>query len=991
MKLKLMRATIYGFGSWVDDTIDFSGESYICIYGENESGKSTLQQFILFMLFGLPPKMRAFYRPKSSGKMGGRLVLMDDNGEEFTIERLDHIRNGAAVCYTPDGGEYNEAWLTDRLKGMTSTTYQSIFSFSGLDLSGIKQMKEEDLGEVLLGIGLTGAKNLHAIEKRLDNQVGDLFKRYGKKPVINQQLATLDDLFASLKKYENEEAAYRDKKAEVQAITDDMMKLQSVLQQAKEEKLRLEKQQQTHPILKEYHYYTQQLSTYPVQLTFPENGLTRLNVLKEKLLPLKSEWSVVTDNLEKYKEKQITLKKQLYDEALYEQAQALLQEKQTYLENKREMNELNKTIQQLDIQMDHELNQLDVGLTKKDLATISFPFYIEQTWNELKSDAGQLNIESDQLQQEELSLQKQRSALQEQKREKEVSVLSTEQVNELTEKMNNYHNRQYMQSLQEASAHNQSKWLALKKQQEKRVTAVFIGSVIAAIVFAIIANVVDHSILYLGSGISLLLGAGQYIWGKQSFKMTEQELYVQANEVSTHTTREEKEKAESLLAKDNQNRRELDMINEQLKALQMKLIQWEERQTTWETKKNRITEKMKTEQENYPFLKQININFWPEFYHTIKHLLHLYNQRMKCLEQYQQQKHFQQVFANRIQGFFEQIIRESDNESVESQLDLMENILTDSRDITSMIKQYDNWIQENNEQQRILQQKMRVYEQEISGLFNTAEVDNEEAFLKKAKQLEEKGKVADKRSEMIHQLSMFFSEQTYKQLLAKELLDERLLHDETEQIKMKMNELEKELDTKRQQLAEANADLAMMESSETYSETMHRFQMEKEELKKSAEEWAILKTAKEMLAGAKRNYREKYVHKVIRHTLAYFGALTDHHYTKIYPPSNNILFQVEASDGIRYNVNELSQGTIDQLYVALRLAISEVMSEEHCLPFMIDDAFVYFDAIRTKRVMDILAEHAREQQIIIFTCKREVLEAAKEARMIHLEKARSHA
>src|SRR5690625_3555339 len=122
------------------------------------------------MLFGLPPKMRSFYRPKSSSKLGGRLTLIDDHGEAFTIERLDQVRNGAAVCYTPDGGEHDEAWLTDRLKGMTSATYQSIYSFSGVDLSGIKQMKEEDLGEVLLGIGLTGAKNLYAIEKRLEDR-----------------------------------------------------------------------------------------------------------------------------------------------------------------------------------------------------------------------------------------------------------------------------------------------------------------------------------------------------------------------------------------------------------------------------------------------------------------------------------------------------------------------------------------------------------------------------------------------------------------------------------------------------------------------------------------------------------------------------------------------------------------------------------------------------------------------------------------------------
>src|SRR5699024_9337 len=137
---------------------------------------------------------------------------------------------------------------------------------------------------------------------------------------------------------------------------------------------------------------------------------------------------------------------------------------------------LNKTMQQLDIQMDHELNQLDVGLTKTDLATISFPFHIEQTWNELKNDADQLNTERDQLQQEELSLQKQQKSLKEQKQDKEDTVLSNQQENELTEKMNNYNIRQYMQSLQEANTHKQSKWLSLKKQQEKRLTAVFIGS-----------------------------------------------------------------------------------------------------------------------------------------------------------------------------------------------------------------------------------------------------------------------------------------------------------------------------------------------------------------------------------------------------------------------------------------------------------------------------------------------------------------------------------
>ncbi|PJH69146.1 hypothetical protein CVR96_27860, partial [Salmonella enterica subsp. enterica serovar Typhimurium] len=71
------------------------------------------------MLFGLPPKQREAFRPKTSGKMGGRLTVHDAEAGLFTIERLDEVRNGQAVCYTPDGGEFDESWLKTFLKGMT--------------------------------------------------------------------------------------------------------------------------------------------------------------------------------------------------------------------------------------------------------------------------------------------------------------------------------------------------------------------------------------------------------------------------------------------------------------------------------------------------------------------------------------------------------------------------------------------------------------------------------------------------------------------------------------------------------------------------------------------------------------------------------------------------------------------------------------------------------------------------------------------------------
>ena len=67
-----------------------------------------------------------------------------------------------------------------------------------------------------------------------------------------------------------------------------------------------------------------------------------------------------------------------------------------------------------------------------------------------------------------------------------------------------------------------------------------------------------------------------------------------------------------------------------------------------------------------------------------------------------------------------------------------------------------------------------------------------------------------------------------------------------------------------------------------------------------------------------------------------------------------------------------SDGTVDQLYLALRLAVAEELTPE--APLVLDDALVRFDETRLAAAMDILAETADHKQVILFTCqKREKL------------------
>ena len=76
---------------------------------------------------------------------------------------------------------------------------------------------------------------------------------------------------------------------------------------------------------------------------------------------------------------------------------------------------------------------------------------------------------------------------------------------------------------------------------------------------------------------------------------------------------------------------------------------------------------------------------------------------------------------------------------------------------------------------------------------------------------------------------------------------------------------------------------------------------------------------------------------------------------------------VELENGEYISVNRLSAGTIDELYLSLRLSMLDEISNEK-MPIILDEVFVYFDDERLKNSLIFLAEQSKEHQIIIFTC-----------------------
>lgn len=76
---------------------------------------------------------------------------------------------------------------------------------------------------------------------------------------------------------------------------------------------------------------------------------------------------------------------------------------------------------------------------------------------------------------------------------------------------------------------------------------------------------------------------------------------------------------------------------------------------------------------------------------------------------------------------------------------------------------------------------------------------------------------------------------------------------------------------------------------------------------------------------------------------------------------------VEIGNGDYISAERLSSGTIDQLYLSLRLAILDSMADEK-IPIILDEAFSHFDDTRLNNILKYINNKFNDRQLIIFTC-----------------------
>jgi len=140
--------------------------------------------------------------------------------------------------------------------------------------------------------------------------------------------------------------------------------------------------------------------------------------------------------------------------------------------------------------------------------------------------------------------------------------------------------------------------------------------------------------------------------------------------------------------------------------------------------------------------------------------------------------------------------------------------------------------------------------------------------------------------------------------------------------------------------------------------------------------YRALTRAQETMQQATQELQRRFAPRISKRTQELFAHLTGQRYQRLSLGQDLSLSVGTQEENTLRGTLWRSDGTVDQLYLALRLAVAEELTP--CAPLVLDDALVRFDDMRLAAALEILREEARQKQVIVFTCQGRELALNKE-------------
>ncbi len=973
---------IYGFGRIENLKVNFSSRFQV-IYGLNESGKSTIRAFLHAVLFGFPTKQsqQLRYEPRGNVIWGGMINLETEHGL-ISIERIaGNKAEGEVKVILNDGTVKGNQFLTELTNGLDRETYEQIFSFDIHGLQTLHQLKEEQIGRFLFSAGMTGTDLIYQLENHLQKEMDLLFKKGGRKPVIN----------LLLQRIKNEEKEWKRASELNDQYQNVVKKLEELKQQYIHAVREIEatelKWKHSNEILKKWHYLNERIMIEKSlekeeNLNLPKKGIQRMEQFNEIIYRQRAELESIERYIEQLKKKiENTSKFQLNDE---------------------KKNLANELITHWD-KMNHQLQELEsltysLDIRKKDIHLLK---------SELRLMAGQtewmnipigvaMKMKMKKVLNNDIEIQAKRKEIERViQNETQGKTHIDEMITNIEKRLwdeEKYHSYSQLSRNDDHTnkINREKEWTErelnidserLKRLGEdlnkfSRISILAICLFVGMLIGGLLLNDPFISILSPLWFILLLVKRN----AKMKVKTQKNKIAKLKEKLNELNQPSDKSSEQILNLKDLEEQKHL---RQEWKQWILKLEEIDSRLLSLNVQHESIN---KDELNNEVKINEIRSALYlPEdwevnmFDEALERVIKLQEKTAQYEENNERLAHLNQSidqFDQQLHSVIECIDIEGNKR--EELIQSLKNRLKEEELNLLQVEERLNRIEEKQFEYDKKKRYLLELEKDKEALLKAVLAADDEEFYQIYATYERQGKDQERLQLLKAELGQDLDD-------LKVLPSKMLLEQEGEMLISKIREGKQGLDRYRESIAELQFEKNRLEEGGTHAEKLHQFYQSKSEFNEIANEWSKLAIAKFGLKKTMDRFYQERLPKVIDEAQAIFKQITGEEYRKIVMHGQEPL-QFERKDGRRFEAKELSQATKEQAYIALRLALVQALNSDYQVPLLIDDGFVHFDKIRTDNIMNILDKY-NNNQILLFTCQEHLLTYFNKDQIVHLDRS----
>jgi uncharacterized protein YhaN len=936
--MHIQKLVIFGFGQHEDTTIVLK-DGINVFFGLNEAGKTTIQQFLLSVLFGFPLRNQGLlrYEPKGGGRHGGQVHIVHPEFGKVVIERVKGKSAGDVTVYFEDGTRGEEDALKKVLYRYDRISFESIFSFSIHQLQNFDKMTEEELSRTLLASGTTGVDAITKLEQRATKEMNSLFKKSGKIPEMNVKIEEIRTLEQTLKEARMKIDQYEPAILRITEVDQQLEILKTEENQLQKRNEQLAKYRQAKPLLEQQIQLKVKISAIEQQ-SFPAEGIRRYEALKDRVQELHIQ-------IEQLQQAILQVKQKSNDTSSFnrfkEMDELLSKETEWHHWNLRKQQLTNELEQsKLDMQQQARLlgiktenhfkqvMEMDVSLQKEE--------YFQQVMHRLQQAEETIRFDMQ---------SSERSQIENEEADRKLSQLKSSAPSEADQQQ--VGKLQYLiRQMAELKAHQQIETEPITKKTNTHFmvsTLILLASIIGAISF-------NNWGIAIGG---ILLAAVIFVLLKN---MNQPPAEKQTNDYGVEIA-----KLEQQLSMTEQLAERVRVYNDRL--LQLTEQRQDRLQMTMKIEQNLIASNLKREEAKQTLNEFLKLNGFDGLIQT-----QLFPELFKRIRQIQEMHQLISRKSQELQTIGDQIherlLRMEDilakSLALETAYSHLRDVATSHKENqkeqgNAQIKQKE-WVTHLTEKQQLFEAQSN----EILVLWSEAQVNDESAFYEADNAFREKQSLQHDLWAINAQLDSIG-----KVDLANE--DDQNLQLSTEQLDMESNYLIKTRNELYEEKASLKQQTSSMLSDESYGQSLQQFEQKKAELAELAHKWSVNKAITEAINQTMYDLKEKRLPFVLNQAQQFFSHLTNGRYDSLEVNEDGI-FEAVNPQGIRFRIAELSQATKEQAYISLRFALAESLVNSIPLPVVMDDPFVHFDRFRVKQMVQLMTDLEINHQFLYFTC-----------------------